>query len=165
MPPGHQLVFVTFEIGLHDRLTNWWWVEEKEQVQEAVCPLIMELESAAESDMSVSAAAIDASKFFDHMEWDTTFGILRELGMPARVLKPMANHVFLFLWIFQAGSELWPFVARQYRALPRLLTHSGGRNGNCCGVGKIRSSLDPEATLATVIDDQRVFVSGPRSVE
>ena len=66
------------------------WVDESvvggtegKQVEEAVWPLIMELESAAESDMTVSAAAFDASKFFDHMEWDTTFGILRELGMLA----------------------------------------------------------------------------------
>ena len=67
---------------------------EGKQVQEAVWPLILELESAAASDSPLSAAAFDASKFFNHMEWDTTFSIFREFGMFARVLKPMANHVF-----------------------------------------------------------------------
>ena len=64
------------------------------QVQEAVWLLILELEVAVGSGASVSAAAFDASKFFDHREWETTFDILRELSMLARVLMQMANHVF-----------------------------------------------------------------------
>ena len=74
---------------LRERIARW--VDEGKQVQEAVWPLILELESAAESDFPVAAGPFDASKFFDHMEWDTTFGILRELCMPSVILNPLAN--------------------------------------------------------------------------
>ena len=77
---------------------------EGKQVQEAVWPLIW----AGESDSPVSAAAFDASKFFDHMEWDTTFGILREFGMPARVSNPGGQSCFLPLAFFKQGQSCGP---------------------------------------------------------
>ena len=53
------------------------WIDEsvvggkrRQTVQEAVWPLILELESAAESDNPVSAAAFDASKFL--ITWNGT---------------------------------------------------------------------------------------------
>ena len=50
-------------------------------------------------------------------------------------------------------------------AHPRLLTYSCGRNGNLPLWAKFVGASTPEAILATVIDDWRMFVSGPRSVE
>ena len=141
------------------------WVDESviggregKQVQEAVWPLILELESAAESDIPVSAAAFDASKFFDHMEWDTTFGILRELN-------PMANHVFRLQRFFKQGQSRGPL----WRASNGLiqgcsLTLVAAMAIATVWANFVRAST-PEATLAEVIDDRRMFVSGPRSVE
>ena len=103
--------------------------------------LILVLESAAESDNPVSAAAFDASKFFDHMEWDTTFGILREFGMPARA-EADGQSCFPLSAFLQARSELWSSVACQQWAHSRMLTHSGGRDGDCYCVGKVCSSLE-----------------------
>ena len=121
------------------------WVDESviggregKQVQEAIWPLILELESAAESDFPVSAADFDASKFFDHMEWDSTFGIIRELGMPSVILNPLANHVFRLQRFFKQVQSCGPL----WRASNGLiqgcsLTSAAAR------LGKICSSLDP----------------------
>ena len=113
---------------------------EGKQVQEAVWPLILELESAAESDIPVSAATFDASKFFDHMEWDETFSILRELSC----------------------GPLW-------RANNGLIQGCSLTLVAAMAIATVRAKFDrastPEATLATVFDDWRMFVSGRRSVE
>ena len=115
--------------------------------------------------MPVSAAAFDASKFFDHMERDTTSGILRELGMLARILMLMADHVFCLQCFFNQGQSCGPC----WRASNGLvqgcsLTLVAAMASATVWAKFVRASI-PEATLARVVDDRRMFVSGPQSVE